>query len=365
MQSGKRTYPRLWHCANTLSTLRKSWRASYMCWNFQEVVWCVYRAQKNEPYNYRLGEIVRQLEWKSRVKVVLAGHSMGGMVAAKTILDLDTFHDAYSLRLDHIKGILAFDTPLLGIETTLVANAADDYTQIVESTFSGLCECFWQDPTWNRRWGVLTAGITALVSLSVAYRNWDTLLAGTSWAGSHLEFVSHLVRKKELEEDLCHLTILQRSRRVGVLNLINVLSHSCIDDSYRTFCTLPPISSEERGIFHLIENGNASSEIEAHTQMFSSSNKDGYLRLCKLAALQICDWMWVVNEELQQLWPLLLCRFRREVCIDSVERIVRYHSLTPRRQESPSLPRLRGRRWPRVQHHVGIRDCFPMIVFTV
>lgn len=259
------------------------------------MVWYVHRARKNETHNHRLSDIVRQSERKSSVKVVLAGHSMGGMVAASTVLDLDTFHEAYSLELHHIKGILAFDTPLLGIEPNLLANAADGYTQIVESTISELRECCSQDSPWIRSWGVLTACITALVSVSVAYHSRDILLAGTNWAGSHLEFVSHLVRKKELKEDLCHLAILQRTRRVGVLNLINVLPQSCIDGSYRTFCTLPPISSEERGIFHLVENGNASSEIEAHTKMFSPSENDGYLRLCKSAALQICDWLRVVG----------------------------------------------------------------------
>lgn len=226
---------------------------------------------------------------------------MGGLVAAETLLSIvsddpipspkppassppitetdpaATLPNAFIFPF--IQGILAFDTPYLGISPSLFAHGAETHYRSASSaysSFSSLAGTFGysasstnnkpafpskpmtssplalpaphqqaaQDsitanlaassadsdaaatPTWQR-WGkyAMFAGAAGAVAAggAAAYLKKDKLSAGWGWVGSHLEFVGCLMRGEELRTRLERLVALNRDRGVGFSDLVTVL----------------------------------------------------------------------------------------------------------------------------------------------
>ncbi|KAL9612378.1 MAG: hypothetical protein Q9167_003018 [Letrouitia subvulpina] len=250
---------------------------------------------------------------------------MGGLVAAETLLSIvsddpippskppasspsttetdpaATLPNAFIFPF--IQGILAFDTPYLGISPSLFAHGAESHYRSASSAYSSLSSLagafgYGASPTNNKpafptepaassplalpapdqqaaqnslaaslaassadsdaaatptwqRWGkyAMFAGAVAAGG-AAAYLKKDKLSAGWGWVGSHLEFVGCLMRGEELRTRLERLVALNRERGVGFSDLVTVLGRGA---SQRTTTT----TTTRAGGFGFVEVGPA------------------------------------------------------------------------------------------------------------
>lgn len=238
------------------------------------------------------------------VRTILIGHSMGGIVAADALLSItsdapippstsplqsseaatelspgpnDASFSSHSSKTNfmfpYIQGILAFDTPYLGISPSVIAHGAESQYKSASSAFSTLAEvasAFGYGaaskssasaphpqkalpappdsarnamaasmtaknsdaaavPMWQR-WGkyAMFAGAAGAVAAggAAAYLKRDSITEGWSWIGSHLEFVGCLMRGEELKSRLDRVMQLEEEKGVGFKDMITVLGQS-------------------------------------------------------------------------------------------------------------------------------------------
>ncbi|OJD17304.1 hypothetical protein AJ78_02592 [Emergomyces pasteurianus Ep9510] len=223
------------------------------------------------------------------VHVFLIGHSMGGIVAAETLLLLAAEQllptpsnltssrtssetegkpvEANTFMFPHIQGLLAFDTPFLGIAPGVVSYTAENHYRTATAAYGAISEVAsvfgWggakksdnkagntpaadentksaapalppatstpsmasstddaaATPSWQR-WGRYAmyagaAGAVAAGGAAALYSQRDKFLEGWSWATSHLEFVGCLTRPEELRRRLSATAKLQQERGIG------------------------------------------------------------------------------------------------------------------------------------------------------
>ncbi|KAB5570308.1 hypothetical protein GE09DRAFT_702910 [Coniochaeta sp. 2T2.1] len=242
------------------------------------------------------------------VRTILIGHSMGGIVAAETAIALTSEHPIHGstdpekeesrrqpdedattapsqrpstpngLMFPYIQGVLAFDTPFLGISPDVVAHGAEEKYVAASSVVAQLggLAGLWgaggnqqaqqkrgntnrgtagalpasTNPAsayassrstsatnvnnnvvpdrnkddaspWNR-WGKIAmyAGAVGAVAAggAAAYMNRDQITTGWGWVSSHLEFVGCLARKEELRRRVAYMVRLNRDLGVGFGN---------------------------------------------------------------------------------------------------------------------------------------------------
>ncbi|KAI0911892.1 hypothetical protein F4823DRAFT_255413 [Ustulina deusta] len=298
------------------------------------------------------------------VHTILIGHSMGGIVAAETVIALANekliphSEDSQAGNQEHredangggqrapspeplnglmfpfVQGVLAFDTPFLGIAPGVVAhsaesqynNAAAAWTQL-----SGLSTVIWgagskdQPPAGNKKpigalpapensqpsapkgggwgnWGkiAMVAGAAGAVAASgaAAYMNRQQISTGWSWVSSHLEFVGCLARGEELKNRVRTMLRLNGELNIGFANLYTRLGKaaapkqiSMVDTvlgKERTFCNLP--SKSAAGVWKEAINDAATDETGAHMTMFEAKKNPGYARLSEDAKDLIVTW---------------------------------------------------------------------------
>ncbi|KAF4465251.1 hypothetical protein FALBO_7894 [Fusarium albosuccineum] len=284
------------------------------------------------------------------VRTILIGHSMGGIVAAEMLISLASEKPIYTedgiqkseaptfnaLMFPYIQGVLAFDTPYLGISPGVVAHSAEDqYKNAAQaagaiSQLSGLGASLWGakqagspstspappktagalpappaasgGSSWQK-WGKMAmyAGAAGAVAAggAAAWMNRDHLGEGWSWATSHLEFVGCLVRGEELRKRVAFLLQLREELDVGFANLytrlgqaapakqVNVVGTVLGPD--RTFCNLP--KKQPGGTWREAVNDKATDEVGAHMHMFTPKENPGYDGLVQDATGLIAEWL--------------------------------------------------------------------------
>ncbi|OTA60800.1 hypothetical protein K449DRAFT_423334 [Hypoxylon sp. EC38] len=278
------------------------------------------------------------------VRVILIGHSMGGIVAAETAIAIaDETPTAVNvgesltsgLMFPYIQGVLAFDTPFLGISPGVVAHGAEGHYNSATAALThltGLSNIFWGNynqaagntgankppaalpapepaPEKKRResnngwgWGriAVVAGAAGALAAggAAAYLGRDQITTGWTWVSSHLEFVGCLARGAELRDRVTRMVRLKKELGVGFANLYTRLGRAAsskevsmvgtVMGNERTFCNLP--SRKDAGLWVEAVNDKARDEIGAHMAMFEPKENPGYRKLSEDAKNLIVKW---------------------------------------------------------------------------
>lgn len=287
---------------------------------------------------------------------------MGGIVAADTLLLLATEQpiqrnpakdkDARSeasaddhahvvepgtFMFPHIQGVLAFDTPYLGIAPGVVSYGAEGHYRNAATAYNSFTEVAGlfgyggkkgdaaastaneqvkalpissdaaATPSWQR-WGKYAmfagaAGAVAAGGAAALYSQRQNLTAGLSWVSSHLEFVGCLARTSELRHRLTGLASVQEDRGIECVNFYTCLgngagslvensgsgkttfSQKIIRSKNRTFCSLPPEVEHDEQIdapglcWVRATNDKAPDEVNAHINMFLPKENPAFFAL--------------------------------------------------------------------------------------
>ncbi|KAI1384470.1 uncharacterized protein F4822DRAFT_433015 [Hypoxylon trugodes] len=290
------------------------------------------------------------------VHVILIGHSMGGIVAAETAIGISSDlpvgqepddNDSLATNLGdsiissglmfpYIQGVLAFDTPYLGISPGVVAHGAEGHYNSASAALtqlSGLSNIFWgnynqasgsngkkptgalpapepepekkrRESTGSGNWGwgriAVMAGAAGAIAAggAAAYMNRDQIGSGWTWVSSHLEFVGCLARGAELRDRVAHMVRLEKEMGVGFANLYTRLGRAAaakqvsmvgtVMGNQRTFCNLP--ARRTGGMWLEAINDKAKDETGAHMAMFEPAQNPGYRKLSEDAKNLIVKW---------------------------------------------------------------------------
>ncbi|TID18315.1 hypothetical protein E2P81_ATG06246 [Venturia nashicola] len=287
------------------------------------------------------------------VHVVLIGHSMGGIVAAETVLSIKQDQpvsssgmlkaEANTFMFPYVQGILAFDTPYLGIAPGVVAHGAQEHWNTASAAYgayTSVASAFGLNaanetakgneqaqkvsqeaskmitsgpssdedaaavPAWSK-WGkyAMFAGAAGAVAAggAAAYMKRDALTEGAKWMGSHLEFVGCLARSQELKARVDKILQLEQENSFAFANLYTCLGQAVegkkglasqiSGPKERTFCILPEPSNKARPYFYPMINDKATAETNAHMQMFTPRDNPGYYAMSEKAKELISSWM--------------------------------------------------------------------------
>ncbi|GAA6047729.1 hypothetical protein JCM3770_001748 [Rhodotorula araucariae] len=272
------------------------------------------------------------------VRVILLGHSMGGLVIADALLS--TLPSA-SLP---ILGLIMFDSPLIGLNPAVFKSTFDKaldvaskgqaalaalgagYGLFKSATGGGSAAASSSSRTpspapsssssskatapranndkvavpppaesasatpgssWLSLPYLAAAGLTgAAAAFGAAYYNRDTLAQHWTWATSHLSFVGELWKTDELERRLSEVVAAQ-DRGVGFHCFYTLIPASGATPQ-RTFLVLPH-AAPLRARFSPATDPRARDEIQAHVQMFDKS--PGTYALGQETAKLVGEWV--------------------------------------------------------------------------
>ncbi|KAM3514597.1 hypothetical protein MY11210_001703 [Beauveria gryllotalpidicola] len=285
------------------------------------------------------------------VRTILVGHSMGGIMAVESVLGIASDQPIYSedgiqkseipnfssLLFPYVQGVLAFDTPFLGISPGVVAHGAEGHYQAASATIaqlSGLGASLWGAnqaatttrvsssraigasaqqqrqqkqgggggggwPAWGKAAMMVGAAGAVAAGGAAAWLNREQIGEGFSSVTSHLEFVGCLARAEELKKRVRCMVQLSGEMRLGFANLYTRLGRAAVPKQTsvvgtvmgkdRTFCNVP--TAMPAGEWKPAVNDKATDEIGAHTAMFEEDENPGYDALLIDAAARITSWL--------------------------------------------------------------------------
>ncbi|CAG8639303.1 2021_t:CDS:2, partial [Dentiscutata heterogama] len=251
-------------------------------------------------------EKINSLDKKSNVWICLIGHSMGGILAAETILKYASQKDPIPPK---IIGLFAFDTPYYGVHERVFSKATlervSSVAQQVSSTYSLLSTVATAAGVMTNAatkktpattatatksssylglgtWGLAALAGAALVGGAV-YMQKDNVSKGVEWLGSHLEFVGILWKPEELKQRLENLI------KIPDLTFHCFYTQIPPNETFyspRTFIVLPP---PEMLSYFSSTICVSKDEIEAHCYMFDPEQNHYYFDLGHVCAKRIIN----------------------------------------------------------------------------
>ncbi|KAF8497348.1 hypothetical protein JB92DRAFT_2745657 [Gautieria morchelliformis] len=248
-----------------------------------------------------------------KAKIVLCGHSMGGLLAADTFLAMANSRPEKSAPLwPRIIACIAFDTPYLGIHPHVFKNSADKavgYVQTARDLATGAGEKEQEadglvtasppvprpvTPTsspplppgrsgWDK-WAPVAYGagaaIVAGAAATAAYYKREDVTFGWSWASDHMKYVKNLWDEKALKMRV--ESLVATGEEVGVVfrTFYTYLpGKPPINPNPRSFIVIPQPDTHYARYFVQAHNSLALDEVTAHTGMFRATSNDGYYDL--------------------------------------------------------------------------------------
>lgn len=244
-----------------------------------------------------------------------------------------------TLMFPYIQGILAFDTPYLGISPGVVAHGAEGHWNTATAAYNAynnVANTFgWGKkqatdpdvlsaskmlpaasssadpnvdtavvPAWQRFGKIaMFAGAAGALAAAggAAYMNREQLSEGWQFVGSHLEFVGCLARQEEMKKRVAAVLTLSESQAIGFTDLYTQLGlavqkqgnpstkwSSGILGEQRTFCIVPKTDIKKH--FVPVVNDNATAETWAHMTMFEPKNHPNYYSMAETAKELIMNW---------------------------------------------------------------------------
>ncbi|EPQ28346.1 uncharacterized protein PFL1_04173 [Pseudozyma flocculosa PF-1] len=264
------------------------------------------------------------------VKVILAGHSMGGLIAVDAALAIARSTASQTAAntekpaalWPRVTGVIAYDTPYYGVHPGVFKNGFNKYAGYVQTaqtlgTFFapmgvGLA-ANWNnkrnnsapnasgtrsasapagaqpDPGTSRGGGgagwrnaLIATGAVALAGGAAAsYFNKDKIGGAYGWVSDHLAFVGNLFDNQAMRRRLddlvsqpqilfhCYYTRLPPRRIAGTQTTT----------PERTFIILPPRDGKSAALFTPMDNAKSADEVDAHISMFNAKNNPLYFDL--------------------------------------------------------------------------------------
>ncbi|KAL5507804.1 hypothetical protein ACEPAH_5422 [Sanghuangporus vaninii] len=272
-----------------------------------------------------------------KAKIVLCGHSMGGLVAADSLIGMvNSRPDKLAPLWPKVIACIAFDTPYLGLHPFVFKNSVSKAfgyaktAQQVASTFNSLfanstrtasaASAAARPPagaitapstspsssSWTK-WAVpAAAGLGGLLlsgaAAGVAYYKKEDIVSGYTWATDHMKYVGTLWDQPKLKERLTQLVEIEKNLGVTFRNFYTLLPyHPGKREEQSTFIILPSANSPLRSHFLFSQNNLADNEIEAHMGMFEPATNDSYyglgLEMAKIIREAMASSRGVVSQE--------------------------------------------------------------------
>lgn len=253
--------------------------------------------------------------------------------------DSESVQAQTTLMFPYIQGILAFDTPYLGIAPGVVAHGAEGHWNTASAAYSAytnVASTFgWGNkqstdpdvlaaskmlpaassaadsnvdtavvPAWQRFGKIaMFAGAAGALAAAggAAYMKREQLSDGWQFVGSHLEFVGCLARQEDMKKRVIAVAALAESLGIGFTDLYTQLGlavqkqgnpstkwSSGILGEQRTFCIIPKTDIKKH--FVPVVNDKATAETGAHMSMFEPKNHPNYYHMAETAQELIVNW---------------------------------------------------------------------------
>lgn len=301
---------------------------------------------ENKIIDYEVAKGTASPTVEPSVRTILIGHSMGGIVAAETVMGLASERPIYtedgidksggrpnfnSLMFPRIQGVLAFDTPYLGIAPSVVAYGAEGHYQTAQSALAQLGSV-WKmvggggggggdaaaasssaltttttaaknEGSGGWGWGKIAmygaAASAVAAGGAAAWMNREHISTGWSWVSSHLEFVGCLARPEALKQRVAYMVRLSSELNIGYANVYTRLGKAAESKEVsmvgtvlgkdRTFCVVPSKQPSGKWIDNV--NDTAKDEVTAHITMFEPQNNPAYEKLLQDSKNLIAMWV--------------------------------------------------------------------------
>lgn len=247
------------------------------------------------------------------VKIVLCGHSMGGLLAADTLCAfIKSRPDEGAPLWPRVIGCIAFDTPYLGLHPFVFKNSATKVAEVADTARTIVSDVLYfvgksQDTSQAKpnpplpqiapakesestskatgwaRWApaAYTVGgaIAAGAAAGAAYWRREDITSGYKWAFDHMKYVGNLWDKEAMGKRLDDLVLVEQQGITFKMFYVLLPPSLPAFPSPRTFVVLPPRSSPAFPSYIISRNSVASDEVQAHMGMFEPTQNDGYYEL--------------------------------------------------------------------------------------